>query len=74
MTSAAGGRKAGECAQACRGCIHFDNDPRRIEAEFPGLTALGSAYGSTRAEDGICALRGLFLSADRWCERFSPRR
>ncbi len=73
MTSGGGNRDAGGRAQACRACIHFDNDPRRIEKEFPGLTALGSAYGSTRAEDGICDLRGLFLSADGWCKHFSPR-
>jgi hypothetical protein len=68
-----GGGNGGTRSQACRGCIHFDNDPRRLEAEFPGLNALGSAYGSTRAEDGICELRGLFLSAAQWCNQFTPR-
>jgi hypothetical protein len=63
----------GELAPACRGCTHFHNDPRYLEAAFPGLNTLGSAYGSTRAEDGICELRGIYLSAGQWCERFTPR-
>jgi len=74
VTRSARGSNASGPPRVCRACIHFDNDPRRIEAEFPGLTALGSAYGSSRAEDGICDLRELFLSANGWCDRFSPRR
>ena len=30
-------------------------------------------YGSTRAEDGICELRGIFLSASQWCASFKDR-
>jgi hypothetical protein len=56
--------------RTCRFCAHFHNDPRYLEAAFPGLNSLGSAYGSTRAEDGICELRGIYLSAEQGCERF----
>jgi hypothetical protein len=59
--------------EACRICIHFDNDPAALEAAVPGWTALGSAYGSTRAEDGICGLHGIFVSAAQCCARFSAR-
>jgi hypothetical protein len=35
-------------------CRHFRNDPAEIERLCPGLTAMGSGYASTRAQDGIC--------------------
>jgi hypothetical protein len=54
--------------RSCRSCTHFHNDPKYLEAAFPGWTALGSAYGSTRAEDGICELRGIYLSAGQCCK------
>jgi len=57
---------------SCRSCTHFRNDPKYLEAEFPGWTALGSAYGSTRAEDGICGLHGIYLSARQWCAQHEP--
>jgi hypothetical protein len=56
--------------KTCRFCAHFHNDPRYLEAAFPGWTSLGSAYGSTRAEDGICELREIYLSAEQGCECF----
>lgn len=65
-------RTAGQ-RQACGSCTHFRNDPRYLESAFPGWNVLGSAYGSTRAEDGICELRGIFLSASQWCASFKDR-
>jgi hypothetical protein len=65
-------RTAGQ-REACGSCAHFRNDPRYLESAFPGWNVLGSAYGSTRAEDGICALRGIFLSASQWCASFKDR-
>jgi hypothetical protein len=58
----------------CSTCAHFRNDPRYLEAAFPGWSALGSAYGSTRAEDGICELRGIYLSARGSCGQHVRRR
>jgi len=58
---------------SCRSCAHFHNDPKYLEAAFPGWTALGSAYGSTRAEDGICELHGLYLSAAQGCDRHEAK-
>ncbi len=66
-------RGTGTCAKACRSCVHFANDPRYLEETFPGWRALGSAWGSTRAEDGICELRGIYLSADGSCESHQER-
>ena len=38
----------------CRHCRHFVDDPAAIEAEFPGLRILGSAYASVRGDAGVC--------------------
>jgi hypothetical protein len=40
----------------CRSCAHFDDDPSSIEAALPGIAILGSAWGSTRGDAGVCAL------------------
>jgi hypothetical protein len=51
---------------SCGACRHFDNASSAIERSCRGLTALSSAYGSTRGDDGICSLRDLHVSvADR---------
>ena len=63
----------GGCGKTCRSCVHFHNEPRYLEEAFPGWRALGSAYGSTRADDGICELRGIYLPADGGCERHEER-
>ena len=39
----------------CRSCVHFDDDPERLEAEVPGILVFGSAYGSSRGHAGLCA-------------------
>jgi len=35
---------------------------------------MSSGYASVRAEDGLCARRGLYLSARDSCAAFAPRR
>lgn len=57
----------------CGGCAHFVDDPARIEAMIPGLTAMGSARASVRADDGICAVHDLVVTARDGCDRFTPR-
>ena len=47
--------------RTCRSCVHFVDDPARIEAEFPYLTVFGSAYSSARGEAGICQKLDRFL-------------
>lgn len=54
----------------CQQCRHFHNSPEYLEAVFKGLTALSSAYGSVRKEDGICERRDIYLSADQCCRDF----
>ncbi len=55
----------------CRQCRFFENDPAVIEAAFPGLTALSSAYGSVRADAGICSRHELFLAPWKRCKDFT---
>jgi hypothetical protein len=58
----------------CGCCRHFRNDAATIEATFAGLSSLSSATASVRADDGVCTLRDIYLSAAACCPRFSPDR
>jgi hypothetical protein len=55
----------------CRFCRHFRNDAKFLEAAFPGLTAMSSAAGSTRGDDGICLLHDRYLGARSSCADFA---
>jgi hypothetical protein len=55
----------------CGACRHFRNDPAYLEAAIPGLSSLGSACASVRADDGICGLHGRYLEANRSCADFA---
>lgn len=52
----------------CRSCRHFVASVPQIEAQLPGMRALGSGYGSVRATDGICRLHQRYLSDRSSCE------
>lgn len=54
----------------CRDCRHFENRPEALEAAFGNLAAMSSASASVRNQDGICALRALYLPASAGCARF----
>jgi hypothetical protein len=56
----------------CGRCRHFRNDAAFIEGAFAGLSSLSSATASVRADDGVCTLRDVYLSAAACCPRFSP--
>ena len=78
---AGGAHAAGSPTSSCEGsetmrcgaCAHFGNAPAYLEAIFPGLTSLSSAYGSVRGEDGLCLLQDRYLGADCSCADFLPR-
>lgn len=61
--------------ETCQHCAHFVDDPAFIEAEFPNLTMLGSAYSSARGDAGICQKLDLFLDPmlAKHCPSFGPR-
>ena len=56
----------------CRACAYFRNSPAFLESIFPGMSAISSAWGSTRAEDGLCLKHDRYLSADAGCVDFTP--
>jgi hypothetical protein len=73
---AASSRKAfamaiGDAAR-CGSCRHFRNDWAFLEAATPGLSSLGSALGSARADDGLCLRHDRHRSARAGCADFSP--
>ena len=57
----------------CGACAHFRNEPAYLEAALAGLTSLGSAYGSVRADDGLCLLHDRYLRAHASCADFAAR-
>jgi hypothetical protein len=57
----------------CDVCAHFVNTATRIEAMIPGLTTMGSARASVRADDGICGVHDLIVTARDRCDQFAPR-
>jgi hypothetical protein len=52
---------------SCTHCRHFNPAPADIEAAFPGLWSLSSAYASVRADDGICAVHDRYVAASSVC-------
>ena len=58
--------------ESCRNCVHFRNDPEFLETTFKGLSAMSSAWGSVRAEDGICQKHDRYLSPEAFCADFAP--
>jgi hypothetical protein len=57
----------------CRDCVHFQNDPKRIEDTYQGLTAMSSGFASVRDRDGFCNFNELYLSARDSCAGFTPQ-
>jgi hypothetical protein len=55
----------------CAACVHFRDDADFIEQALPGLSALSSARGSVRADDGICQRHDRFVSGRGGCGKFS---
>ena len=64
---------AGREKKQCGACVHFRNEPEYLEAAFAGLASLSFAYGSVRAEDGLCLLHDRYLGANCSCADFSAR-
>jgi len=60
-------------AASCDNCRHFRNDAAFVESAFAGLNALGSAWGSTCSDDGLCLHHDRHLSANSYCPDFTPR-
>jgi hypothetical protein len=61
-------------ADRCLFCAHFRNEPTELESAMAGLVSLSSAYGSTRAEDGLCRKHDRYVNANASCDDFDPAR
>lgn len=57
----------------CTECQYFDDDPRSLERQLPGIQALSSAFGSTRGRAGICSCTQRFHDPQPACDAFLPR-
>jgi hypothetical protein len=47
----------------CGGCRFFTGAPAALERAVPGLNVLSSAYGSVRADTGLCERHDVFVTA-----------
>jgi hypothetical protein len=47
----------------CAACRFFTGAPAALERAIPGFNILSSAYGSVRADTGLCERRGVFTTA-----------
>jgi hypothetical protein len=56
---------------SCTLCRHFNQSPADVEAAFPGLWSLSSAYASVRADDGTCAVHDRYVAASSVCARYA---
>jgi len=50
-------------APRCAGCRFFTGAPAALERAIPGVNILSSAYGSVRADTGLCERHGVFTTA-----------
>jgi hypothetical protein len=60
-------------ARACLGCRHFNHAPLELEAAFPGLSSLSSAYAAVRADDGVCGIHARYVTSASSCEAYVGR-
>jgi len=56
---------------SCTDCRYFKHAPLDIEAAFPPLWSLSSAYASVRADDGLCAVHDRYVAASSVCAEFA---
>lgn len=56
---------------SCSTCAHFDPRPAAIEAAFPGLSSLSSAYAAVKAADGLCSRHERYVAVSSVCAMHS---
>jgi hypothetical protein len=62
-----------EPPRTCFGCRHFHHAPLELEAAFPGLSSLSSAYAAVRADDGVCAVHARYVTSASTCNAYVSR-
>jgi len=50
-------------AVRCAACRFFTGAPAALERAIPGVNILSSAYGSVRADTGLCERHSVFTTA-----------
>jgi hypothetical protein len=55
--------KAKRGATRCAACRFFTGAPAALERAVPGVNILSSAYGSVRADTGLCERHDVFVTA-----------
>ncbi|MGA8049644.1 MAG: hypothetical protein WCA09_05645 [Burkholderiales bacterium] len=58
----------------CGRCRSFVGEAAALERAVPGLKILSSAYGSVRADTGVCERHGSFVTPSQSCPEFQPMR
>ena len=58
---------------SCRQCRFFTGEPAALEQAIPGLNILSSAFGSARADTGLCRRRDVLLVPAPACADFQSR-
>ena len=57
----------------CAGCRYFVGEAGDLEREVPGLNILSSAFGSVRADTGLCRRDDFFCVANHGCQHWRER-
>ncbi len=59
----------------CSACRFFTGAPAALERALPGVNILSSAYGSVRADTGLCERHAVFTTArTAACPQFDKSR
>jgi hypothetical protein len=62
-------------AARCAACRFFTGAPAALERAIPGVNILSSAFGSVRADTGLCERHGVFTTArSAACPQFEANR
>ncbi len=58
---------------SCHDCRLFVTEPQELERALPGLNILSSAFGSVRADTGLCQASATLITPQGACPAFRAR-
>ncbi len=58
---------------SCHDCRLFVSEPQELERALPGLNILSSAFGSVRADTGLCQASATLIVPHGACAAFRAR-
>jgi len=59
--------------QSCYKCNYFIVEASELENQVKGLNIVSSAYGSVRADTGLCSLHEAFVINSSVCANFTNK-